>query len=355
METNFSNQADQEISNQKIRIKQYAYGSIKKRTYGLIAMAILIAIALIVTLVYQRKILVLKKTLYTPIHAETLTTEKFEGYKTIVSIASFEILSDKFSRVDGVESVESHPLKHKIIIKHNTSTTKREDLLKTLYTKAKLPISYPSCSQSQITTLRLWISEYYDSYDGLIIRNMISPIQGIYYLESGFEHKPYIDLIINKDLDIKTLIKKIESSKGSIMDKDILKEIDVNYRVIDCSTISQTIPIDSVRSNIFSTAKNESKYSGTERADSLILTIDKYKIVGGIRLRQLISDKIITDYNIVSYNIIPDSLPLLKVVFLPKSENDKEKLFEELNRPIISLSKFRNREIKNSFHFKHTK
>lgn len=352
METNFPNQPDQELNDQKIRIKQYAYSSIKKRTYGLILLTTLIVVTLIIVLVYQRKTLILKKNINSVTMSESIVSEKFEGYKTILSMISFNMLADKFKKHKGVHSIESHPLKHNLLIKYDTSITNKETILRTLYTKAKLPISYPSCSQSQLTNLRLWISDYYDSYDGLIIRSLVSDIPDIYYLESGFDKKPYVDLIINKKVDIRQVFERINGNDAQVMDKGNLKKIETNYRVINCTSTPPEKTIDEIRRLTFPNTSFKRDFNDSTKLDSIKLLITRYDLIGGIRLRQLIKEETINRLSIISFNFIPDSLPVLKIVFVSKSEGEKERLIEELNKPIIiSKSKFGLKETRNSFQF----
>jgi hypothetical protein len=337
---------------QKIHRKRYVFSAINKRTYGLVALALLIAIALVLVLVQQRKLLVLKKSWRTEEKSETVTTSVFDNYKTILSVSSFEMLADKFKRRNGTFSLESNPMKDHIEITYDSSIISKAEITKVLYTKAKLPVSYPTCMQNELICLRLRISNYYDSFDGLLVRNMLAGIKGVYYLESGFDGAPYLDLTVNARVDVVAVVNTIQGRKAHLYTKGI-KEFNVNYKVETYSIIAECKPIEFVRRKVLPVINVYSPKVITGKVDSILLFVDKNDIVRGGKLRRLLSDSGVSSLSILSFETIADSLPLVKIRFISDSKTGKESILNELNKSNLTFkSKYGHNEIENTFHFK---
>ena len=337
---------------QKIQRKRYVFSAINKRTYGLVALALLITIALVLVLVQQRKLLVLKESWRTEEKSETVTTSVFDNYKTILSVSSFEMLADKFKSKNGTFSLESNPMSGRLEITYDSSVISKVEITKVLYTKAHLPVSYPTCTENELICLRLRISNYYDSFDGLLVRNMLAGVNGVYYIETGFDSAPYLDITVDMRVDVVAIVRAIQGEKALLFAKGI-RAFDVNYKVEKYSVLAQCKPIEYIRCKVLPVINVYSPKVITGKVDSILLFVDKNDIVRGGRLRRLLRDSGVSSLSILSFETIADSLPLVKIRFIVDSKTGKESILNELNKSNLTFkSKYGHKKMENTFHFK---
>ncbi len=333
---------------QKIHRKRYVFSAINKRTYGFVALAFLITIALVVVLVQQRKLLVLKKSWRTEEKSETVTSTVFENYKTILSISSFDLLANKFERRRGTFSLKSNPMSGRLEITYDSSVISKREITKVLYTKTHLPVSYPTCNENELICLRLRISNYYDSFDGLLVRNMLAGISGVYYIESGFDSAPYLDLTVDMRVDVVAIVSAIQGEKALLFAKGI-RAFDVNYKVEKYSVLAQSKPIEYIRRKALPPVNISFSKPITGKVDSLVFVVDKIDIVKTLKLRRLLDDSGVSSLSILSFETVTDSLPLVKIRFISDSKTGAESILNELNKPIFKRG---GNEMENPFHFK---
>ena len=147
-----------------------------------------------------------------------------------------------------------------------------------LHTKAKSAVGYPDDSSKHLFRYRLTIENYYDSFDGLILKNKLQSMKGVYYIESIFKNDLYVDIFGNKGLNIDSLKARIENPTVVMPLKKKLTEVSTDYAVNTVDITNADSQRGRILNKIFIKDDFESStpISDSRRLDTLKLAMKKF-------------------------------------------------------------------------------
>lgn len=339
---------------QVLNKKRYAVKLIEKRTVLLILAASLMFILVSVYLISQKSLYVYRDVWQVLAFSKNVAACEFDSYKTINNSVGFEVLSDKFKRKKGFYGIQYNPQKRHLTVYANDSIVTEKSIRKILHTKAKRAVAYPEDSGKVLFRYRMTIENYYDSFDGLILKYKLQSMKGIYYIESTFENDLYVDIFGDAGLSIDSLKVRIESPTVIMPLKEKLSELSTDYAV---NTIDIT-NADSQRSRILNKIfiKNDfessTPISDSRRLDTLRLAMKKFPIGRKLPFTVFLTDIEIKQFHIQRIKAIGTNGPELQIVFESKRPSDKERLYLLLNRPSFThMVKGKKKAVENPYVF----
>jgi hypothetical protein len=341
-------------SEQVINKKRYAVKLIEKRTGLLILAATLLFLSTSVYLIAQRNLYVYRNVWQILDLSKNTGSIELNNYKTIRNSIGFEALADKLKRHSGIYGVQYSPSKEDLTVYVNDSVVTEDNLRKMLHTKAKHAVAYPEDTNTKLFRYRLTINNYYDSFDGLILKYKLQTMKGVYYIESEYKKALYVDIFAHSNLNVDTLKARIESPSVVMQLKKTPTEVSTCYTVSSVDVENA----DSQRTRILNKIFVKNSYESTEeiadgtRLDTLTLTMRKFPIGRKLPLSTLLTDVEIEQFHIQSIKALSQTGPELQIVFEAKGSSAKNKLFALLNRPLlIHMVKGEKKAVENPFAF----
>ena len=340
---------------QVLNKKRYTVKLIEKRTGLLILAATLLFLSTSVYLIAQRNLYVYRNVWHILDLSKNASSIELNNYKTIRSSIGFEALTDKLKRHKGIYGVQYSPSKEDLTVYVNDSIVTEDNLRKILHTKAKHAVAYPEDTNTRFFRYRLSINNYYDSFDGLILKYKLQTMSGVYFIESEYKKTLFVDIFAKQGLNVDSLKTRIESPSVVM----ILKKKPTEVRT--CYTINSVDVenADSQRSRILNKIFIKNSYESTEviaagtRLDTLTLTMRKFPIGRKLPFSFFLEDVEIELFHIHSIKAKSSATgPELQIVFESKRPSDKEKLLLLLNRPSFThMAKGEKRVVENPYVF----
>lgn len=340
---------------QDLNKKRYAVKLIEKRTGLLILAATLIFISVSVYLVAQRNLYVYRNVWQILDLSKNTGSIELNSYKTIHNSIGFEALADKLKRHNGIYGVQYSPSKEDLTVYVNDSIVTEDNLRKILHTKAKHAVAYPDDTSTTFFRYRLTINNYYDSFDGLILKYKLQTMSGVYYIESEYKKALFVDIFAKQGLNVDSLKARIESPSVVMQLKDTPTEVGTCYTVSSVDVENA----DSQRTRILNKIFVKNSYESTEeiaagtKLDTLTLTMQKFPIGRKLPLSSFLKDVEIEQFHIHSIKAKSSATgPELQIVFESKRPSDKGKLLLLLNRPSFThMVKGEKRVVENPYVF----
>lgn len=339
---------------QDLNKKRYAVKLIEKRTGLLILAASLMFILVSVYFISQKNLYVYRDVWQVLAFSKNVDAFEFDSYKTIQNSVGFELLSDKFKRKKGFYGIQYNPKKRHLTVYANDSVVTEKSIRKILHTKAKSAVGYPDDSSKHLFRYRLTIENYYDSFDGLILKNKLQSMKGVYYIESTFKNDLYVDIFGNKGLNIDSLKARIENPTVVMPLKKKLTEVSTDYAVNTVDITNADSQRGRILNKIFIKDDFESStpISDSRRLDTLKLAMKKFPFGRKLTFSSFRNDIEIERFHIQSIKATNTRGPELEIVFESKRPSDKEKLFLLLNRPSFThMSKGKKKAVENPYVF----
>lgn len=339
---------------QELNKKRYAVNLIEKRTGLLIIAATLAFISISFYVISQKNIYVYRDVWHILGFSKNVSTLEFDSYKTIQSSTGFELLSNKFKHHQGVYGIEYNPNKDFLKVYINDSIVTEDNIRKILHTKSKHAVAYPQNINDSLSRYRFTIANYYDSFDGLILKNKFQSVKGVYYIESEFKKKLYVDIFGSSNLNVDALKSIIESPSVVMPLKKKPTEVSTDYEVTSIKVTNATLQRNRILNKIFikNSYKAPTKIKAGTKIDTLKLVLLKFPIGRKLTYWSFLKDVEVSKINIISVTAQNTVHPELAIVFESKGSVDKNKLYKLLNRPrFIHLVKEKKRVVENPYCF----
>lgn len=340
---------------QVLNKKRYTVKLIEKRTGLLILAATLLFLSTSVYLIAQRNLYVYRNVWHILDLSKNASSIELNNYKTIRSSIGFEALTDKLKRHKGIYGVQYSPSKEDLTVYVNDSIVTEDNLRKILHTKAKHAVAYPEDTNTRFFRYRLSINNYYDSFDGLILKYKLQTMSGVYFIESEYKKTLFVDIFAKQGLNVDSLKARIESPSVVMILKKKPTEVSTCYTINSVDVENA----DSQRSRILNKIFIKNSYKSTEaiaagtRLDTLTLAMHKFPIGRKLPFSSFLKDVEIEQFHI--HSIVAKSsatYPELQIVFESKRPSDKEKLLLLLNRPSFThMAKGEKRVVENPYVF----
>jgi cell division protein FtsL len=340
---------------QVLNKKRYTVKLIEKRTGLLILAATLLFLSTSVYLIAQRNLYVYRNVWHILDLSKNVGSIELNNYKTIRSSIGFEALTDKLKRHKGIYGVQYSPSKEDLTVYVNDSIVTEDNLRKILHTKAKHAVAYPEDTNTRFFRYRLSINNYYDSFDGLILKYKLQTMNGVYFIESEYKKTLFVDIFAKQGLNVDSLKARIESPSVVMILKKKPTEVNTCYTINSVDVENA----DSQRSRILNKIFIKNSYESTEaiaagtRLDTLTLTMRKFPIGRKLPFSFFLEDVEIEIFHIHSIKAKSSATgPELQIVFESKRPSDKEKLLLLLNRPSFThMAKGEKRVVENPYVF----
>lgn len=340
---------------QVLNKKRYAVKLIEKRTGLLILAVTLLFLTTSVYLIAQRNLYVYRNVWHILDLNKNASSIDLNNYKTIRNSIGFEMLSDKLKHHKGIYGVQFNPSNEDLTVYVNDSIVTEDNIRKILHTKAKHPVAYPEDTNIKFFRYRLSINNYYDAFDGLILKYKLQTMNGVYFIESEYKKTLFVDIFAKQGLNVDSLKARIESPSVVMILKKKPTEVGTCYTINSIDVENA----DSQRSRILNKIFIKNSYESTEevaagtRLDTLTLTMRKFPLGRKLPFYPFLEDVEIEQFHI--HSIVARSsatYPELQIVFESKRASDRERLFLLLNHPTFThMVKGENRVAENPYVF----
>lgn len=335
--------------------KRYAQKRIEKRIVLLITIAALTAIASSFLFISKQNLYVFRDVWNVDGLKKNVKTVEFGSYKTPHSSIAFELLSQKFKKHKGIYGIQYSPSKQNLAVYIKDSSTSKEMISRILYTKTKQSLGYPASTKEDLYKYQLTIENYYDSFDGLILKNKLKNVEGIYFIESDFKAALYVNIFGKKGVNPDTIKTIIEKPYVVMPLKDIPTKVETSYIVSQINVEEANNQRSRVYKKILVLNNYESDDLKLKDMDTDTLRLAMLKFPYGRKLtyRSFLDDIDIKGYHIKSIVARSTESPELEIVFKRSTPQSKNKLYLLLKRPYFThiTSKGKKKQVENPYSF----